>query len=97
MVRVLGSDFKRLVVSRWASRAVTESMELSHGLVSRRFGYRDKERSHGGDAKGSILSCSWLVWFESLERVVLGFLRVWVGVGGGKWGGWLFLHVLGRR
>ena len=97
MTSELGSTLRLLVTSRCLSRAVTESVELSHGLVSKRFGNRDKGRSHGGDAKGSILSCSWLVWVDNLERVVLGFLRVWVGTGGGKLGAWLFLHELGRR
>ena len=97
MVSELGSALRLLRVSRCSSRAVTESVDLSQGLVSNRFGNRDEERSHGGDEKGSILSCSWLVWVVSLESVVLGFLRVCVGKGGGKDGAWIFLHALGKR
>ena len=74
MTSEFGSALRLLMVSRCSSRAVTESVDPSHGLVSKRFGNRDRERSQGGDVKGSILSCSWLVWVDSLERVVLGFL-----------------------
>ena len=73
-------------------------MELSQCLVSNLFGKRERERSHGGEENGLIRSWSWLVKDESLLRVVLSLLFGGdVGIGGGKDGFWLSLHVFGRR
>ena len=77
---------------------MTESVELSHGLVISLSGKRESGRSHGGEEKGFILSWSWLVNVEILERVVLVFLLEGVvGMGGGKVGASLSLHVFGSR
>jgi hypothetical protein len=55
------------------------------GLVVKRFGKRERERSHGGEKKGSIHSCSWLECLDIFLRVVAGLLLgafvVWMGGG----------------
>ena len=52
MNTVLGSFFDLLKRSRWLSRFEAGSVELLHGCVSRRLGNSERERSHGGEAKG---------------------------------------------
>ena len=68
-----------------------------HMLTVIRFGKAEAVRSQGETKKGSIRSCSWLVYLAMFCSTVFGLL-LFLGAGGRggeEVGGWLFLQLSG--
>ena len=85
------------MVLLWSSCALTLSVFGRHVLMMNQSGNSECVCLHGGELNESILSWLWLICFSIFLRFVSGFCVGMgaVGIGGGKVGGLLDLHLLG--